>query len=72
VEVTVHETESIAGTVSYTARITYSYRRATTRKWEFSENIPATAIAAAISLLQRAAEFIEKQTSRIEPSAKSE
>lgn len=61
VEVTVHETESRAGTISYSARLTYSYPRPNSRKWEFSENIPATAISAAIRLLEQAAKFIERQ-----------
>ena len=61
VEVTVHETETRAGAISYTARLTYSYPRPNTRKWEFSENIPAGEIWAAIRLLEQAEEFIEQQ-----------
>jgi hypothetical protein len=61
VQVTVHEVEAASGAVSYTTRMTYSYRRATTRKWEFSENIPAVALSAAIKLLEEARDFIARR-----------
>lgn len=67
VAVTVHETATQVGGISYTARVTYSYRRTNTRKWEFSENIPASEIWAAIRLLEQAEEFIEQQTAKTTP-----
>lgn len=61
VEVTVFEVEAANGDVTYATRLTYAYRRATTRKWELSENIPSTVLPFAIKLLDRARDFIERQ-----------
>jgi uncharacterized Zn finger protein (UPF0148 family) len=64
VEVTVHETEARGVPICHSVRLTYSHRRANMAKWEFSENIPASQISAAITLLEEAKQLIERHSKK--------